>query len=139
MRLGRLLLAPLRSVARVVRATRRTVAAVPDVVDAILVLPGLSRQLHVVELQTATLADVHDELRRLRRDTSHLPRIDERLERMAFLLDRVDGNTAAVHELASVVTPLRGAAVRVGAFSDRFGARRGGPGPTPPPGQLPPG
>jgi hypothetical protein len=91
--------------------------------EAILVLPGVSRQLHVVELNTATLPDMYDEIRRLRRDTSTLPHIDERLARMAVLLDGIDANTAAVHELAAVMTPLRGAALRVGTLSDKIAAR----------------
>lgn len=124
-RLGALL-RPLRTIAGAVGTTRRTVAALPDVVDAILVLPTLARRLEAVEFQTATLPEMHAEVVRMRRDTDALPHIDETLGRMAVLLERVDANTAAVQQLADVALPLSGAAVRVGRFADRI-PQRGAP------------
>jgi hypothetical protein len=122
--LGRLILRPLRSVARVLRTTRRTVAAVPDVVDAILVLPALSRQLEVIAFSTATLPQMHAEIARVRGDTSALPRIDGSLVDVRALLAQVEQNTIAVQQLAEVALPLHGAARRVGRFADRLPQRR---------------
>ena len=123
----RRLLSPLRRFASVWRTTRRTAAKVPDVVEAILVLPHVSRQLDVIGFQTATLPEMHAEIVRLRGDTAALPQIDETLARMAVLLDRVDANTVGVQQLAEVVVPLQGAALRLGRLADR---RRAG---VPPP------
>jgi hypothetical protein len=128
----RLITRPLRRVVRVVR----TIERVPDVVEAILVLPTLSRQLEEIRFATATLPEMHAEIARVHGDTTALPHIDETLARMALLLDRVDANTAAVHELAEVMLPLRGAATRVGRFADRLpqrgAAARVRPGPAAP-------
>ena len=90
---------PLRRVARIFRTTRRTVERMPDVVEAILVLPELARQLERVAFATATLPEMHAEIRRVRGDTVRLREIDETLE--------------------EVLIPLRGAAVRIGRLSDR--------------------
>ena len=120
MRALRLVAAPLRRVVRALRTTGRTVARVPDVVEAVLVLPTLARQLEAISFATATLPQMHEEIGRVRGDTSALPQIDATLARMAVLLDRVDANTAAVHDLAEVLVPLRGAAFRVGRFADRI-------------------
>ena len=116
-RLGGLVAAPLRRVWRAVRITGRTAARVPDVVEAILVLPSLSRQLAVIEFQTASLAEMHEELARVRGNTSTLPVIDERLEQVA-------ANTAYVEQMHSVLLPLSGAMLRVGKISERWPARR---------------
>jgi hypothetical protein len=129
----RLVTRPLRRLVRIVR----TVERVPDIAEAILVLPTLSRQLDEIRFATATLPDMHAEIARVRGDTTALPHIDETLARMALLLDRIDTNTAAVEELAQVMLPLRGAATRVGRFADRFPQRgaasaRVRPGPAPP-------
>jgi hypothetical protein len=77
-----LVLNPLRSVARALRITGRTVAAVPDVVEAILVLPHLARQLEEVRFSTATLPEMLEEIRRVQADTSTLPVMHDELERM---------------------------------------------------------
>jgi hypothetical protein len=113
-------LRPLRRLARALGTTRRTVAALPDVVEAILVLPTVSRQLEVVAFQTATLADLRDELVRVQRNTATLPGIDERLAHVHAALGQVEGNTRAVEQLAQIALPLSGAALRVGRFSDRL-------------------
>ena len=120
---GSLVLSPLRRLTRAVRTTRRTVERIPDVLDAILVLPELSRRLEAIAFSTATLPEMHAELRRVHGDTAVLPHIDETLLRMAVLLDRVDTNTAAVTDLAEIALPLRGAALRVGRAADRWPRR----------------
>src|SRR5688500_6110482 len=116
--LGRVLTAPIRGIAGTWRATYRTAASLPDVVEAILVLPHLARELEVIRMQTATLPEMHAEIARVRGDTAALPHIDETLERMAVLLERVDMNTAAVERMAEVMVPLRGAALRLGRLAD---------------------
>ena len=113
-----------RRVAGAWRTTRRTIARVPDVLDAILILPRVSQQLEVIGFQTATLVDMHQEIARVRGDTAALPPMNETLERMAVLLDRVDANTAGVEQLAQVMLPLQGAALRVGRAADRWPARQ---------------
>lgn len=115
---------PLRRVTRVFRNTRRTVERIPSVLDAILVLPELARQLERVAIATATLPEMHEEIRRVRGDTVALRSIDETLAGLAPLLERIDANTAGVRDLSEVLVPLRGAAVRVGRFSDRLPQRR---------------
>ena len=66
------LLRPLRRFVRIARTARRTVAAVPDLVDAVLVLPEISRQLEVIQFQTATLPEMYDEIARLRGDVERV-------------------------------------------------------------------
>ncbi len=114
----------LRRLSRPLRTTRRTVARLPDVVEAILVLPTLARQLEAIAFATATLPEMHEEIARVRGDTSSLPQIDRNLQGMAVLLDRIEVNTAGVEQLTEVLVPLRGAAVRVGRASERWPQRR---------------
>ncbi|MEP8553314.1 hypothetical protein, partial [Enterobacter mori] len=78
---------------------RRTVERLPDVVEAILVLPELSRQLETIAFAAATLPEMHAEIARVRGDTARLREIDA--------------------TLAEVLIPLRGAAIRIGRLSDR--------------------
>ncbi len=115
---------PVRGAARAFRLTRRSAALVPQVLEAILVIPRLSEQLEVIALQTATLVDMEAEIARVRADTAALPPIDAKLERVAALLGSVDSNTAAVEQLAEVLLPLQGAASRVGRMADRLPERR---------------
>jgi len=130
--IGGWILAPARGVARVLRTTRRSAALIPEALEAVLVLPQLARQLEIVGLQTASLAEMHAEISRMREDTAVLPPINETLERVAVLLERVDVNTAAVEQLAEVMLPLQGAATRVGRMADRWPARgRSGKAPLP--------
>src|SRR4051812_32852849 len=117
-------LQPFRRVVGALRTSQRTVAALPDVVEAILLLPAVSRQLEVVAFQTATLADLHEELVKVRNNTAALPRLDDRLACVQESLARVDANTQAVEQLAEVALPLHGAALRVGRFADRLPQRR---------------
>ena len=118
------LLRPFRAVARAFRATRRTVVAVPDAMEAILVLPTVARRLEAVAFQTATLDDLRKLLEEVQRNTSALPRMDDRLMGVHESLARVDANTRAVEQLVEVALPLQGAAVRLGRFSDRLPRRR---------------
>lgn len=122
-RAGRIVLTPIRRIAATWRTTRRTAARLPDVVEAILVLPTLSRQLDAIRFATATLPEMHAEIARVRGDTSALPEIDRTLAGMAVLLDRIERNTAGVEQLTEVLVPLRGAAVRVGRMTDRWPQR----------------
>ena len=122
-RLGALV-RPLRRLARALRTTRATIASVPDVVEAILVLPTMSRQLEVIAFSTATLPEMNAEIARLRGDMRTLGVMDERLTTMCGLLQQVQGNTLAVEQLVELATPLRGAAVRIGHLNDRLPQRR---------------
>jgi hypothetical protein len=119
----RRILWPLRGIAGVLRSTRRTIAAVPDLVDAILVLPTLSRQLEAVTFSTATLPEMLAEIRRVQGDTSNLPVIGEEIHRMSFAVAKVEKNTLSVRQLAEVAVPLQGAALRLGRFADRLPRR----------------
>lgn len=114
------LISPVRRVAAAWRTVRRSAALVPDALEAVLTLPRLSGQLEIIGFQTATLNDMYAEIGRLRADTGALPRIDETLEQVATLLDRVERNTAAVEQLAEIVVPLQGAALRVGRMAERW-------------------
>ena len=118
------LIAPLRRVAGALRTTRRTLAVVPDAIEAILELPHLSRQLERIALSTATLPEMHAEIARLRGDTGSLPAMDASLARMCLIVEQVEANTGAVEQLVAVATPLHGAALRVGALADRWPQRR---------------
>jgi hypothetical protein len=112
------------AVMRPIRGAVQVVSALPRVVEAILVLPNLSRQLDEVSEHTAHLAAILAELERVRSDTVALPAINEHLERMCGTLDRVEANTLAVEQLAEIALPLQGAAVRVGRLADRLPQRR---------------
>lgn len=120
----RLLLRPFRPFVRVLRSTRRTAAAVPDLVDAILVLPSLAQQLETVAFQTATLVEMHQELAQVRYNTAALPHVDAQLARVHEVLCNVDVNTRSVQQLTDVALPLHGAAVRLGRLADRLPQRR---------------
>ena len=120
LRVGGLVAAPFRRAVRSWRAVGRSLTLVPDALEAVLTLPRLTGQLELIGFQTATLNDMYSEIERVRGDTSALPRIDDTLAQMAVLLDRVDRNTAAVEQLAEIVLPLQGAALRVGRVADRW-------------------
>lgn len=122
----RLVAAPLRTAWRSLRRTGRTVAIVPDALEAILVLPALSRQLEEIRFSTATLPEMLEELRRVQADTSALPPMCEEISRMERTVAEVERNTLAVQQLAEVALPLQGAAMRMGRFADRIPQRRNG-------------
>ena len=123
-RVGALLLAPVRRATVLWRTTRRTAAHLPEVVEAVLVLPRLAVHLEQVSVQTATLLDMHAEIARVRGDTATLRSIDETLRRVSGQLEHIDANTAQVEHLAQVMLPLQGAAMRVGRVADRWPQRR---------------
>jgi hypothetical protein len=131
------LLTPLRPLLRVLGSTRRTAAAVPDLVQAILVLPAMARQLEVVAFQTATLIEMQQELARVSSNTAVLPHIDLRLGHVHDVLGDVERNTRAVQQLSDVALPLHGAAVRLGRLADRLPQRRADLPPRRPPGNDP--
>jgi hypothetical protein len=114
------------AVMRPLRGVAGVVASLPRVVEAILVLPHLSRQLDEVTEHTANLAAILAELEGVRSDTVALPVINANLERMCETLGRVEDNTLAVEQLAEIALPLQGAAVRVGRLADRLPQRRVG-------------
>jgi hypothetical protein len=111
-------------VLRPLRGAVRTISLIPSVLEAVLVLPALSRQLDDVRAQTSVLPDILVELERVRSDTIALPVINENLERMCETLGRVESNTLAVEQLAEIALPLQSAAVRVGRIADRLPQRR---------------
>jgi predicted nuclease with TOPRIM domain len=97
----------LRRAGSVWRVTRRTVERVPDVFDAILILPQLGQQLELIQVHTARLEVIE----------FHTANLEEMREEIA----RLRGDTAALAEMA---LPLQGAALRVGRVADRWPARR---------------
>jgi hypothetical protein len=124
MRPLQVLLRPFRPLVGVLRATRRTGAAVPDVVDAILMLPRLARQLELVAFQTATLLEMHEELTQIQSNTAGLPQLNPQIARVHEVLCNVELNTQAVQQLTDVALPLHGAALRIGRLADRLPQRR---------------
>ena len=107
-----------------VKGAARVIAALPRVVEAILVLPRLADQLDAVNRNTEVLPDVLAELRGVRADTASLPVVEQDLAAMRLLLGQIEANTDAVERLAEVALPLTGAAMRVGRFADRIPQRR---------------
>ena len=120
------------AVLRPLRGAVQVITALPRGVEAILVLPSLSRQLDDVGEHTANLAAILTELERVRSDTIALPVINANLERMCKTLDSVESNTLAVEQLAEIALPLQSAAVRVGRIADRLPQRRTARGVQPP-------
>jgi hypothetical protein len=116
---------PFRGLVGALRTTGRTVAVVPDLVDAILVLPTLSRQLEDVKVATAKLPDILVELERVHGDTAALPVMNADIGRLSATVAKVEAHTLAVEQLAEIALPLQGAAVRVGRFADKLPQRRG--------------
>jgi hypothetical protein len=111
-------------VLRPIKGLVRTVSALPQVVDAVLVLPKVSRQLEDVRDSCEALPHILVELQRVRSDTITLPEINRNLEQLCTTLDRVEQNTLAVEQLAEIALPLQNAAVRVGRLADRLPQRR---------------
>ena len=102
----------------------RTVAALPRVVDAVLVLPELSRQLGGVGKDTQSLPSILQELRNVQGDTQALPQMRDELAAMRVALAHIEAQTADLERLVEIAVPLQGAAARVGRFADRFPQRR---------------
>ncbi len=107
-----------------IKGVVQTVAAVPRLVDAVLVLPELSRQLGRVGADTESLPAILAELRSVQGDTAELRAIRAELEAMRLALGQVQLQTADLDRLVETVLPLQGAAARVGRFANRFPQRR---------------
>jgi hypothetical protein len=107
-----------------IKGAVRTVTALPRVVDAVLVLPELARQLGKVGADTESLPAMLEELRTVRSDTVELPAIRAELEAMRVALAQVEAQTAHLERLVEIAVPLTGAAARVGRFADRLPQRR---------------
>lgn len=107
-----------------IKGAVRVVSLLPQVVEAILVLPTLSEQLDQVNRNTDALPAMLAELRAVRADTESLPKVETDLAAMRMLLSQIEANTLAVERLAEVALPLQGAAMRVGRFADRLPQRR---------------
>ena len=107
-----------------VKGAVQTVAALPQVIDAVLVLPELLRQLSRVSADTEALPSILAELRNVQGDTRALPAIHAELEAMRAALAQVEAQTADLERLVEIAVPLTGAAARVGRFADRFPQRR---------------
>ena len=114
----------LGAVLRPLRGAVDVIAALPAVVEAILVLPTVSRQLDDVRADTAHLRDILVELQRVHGDTAALPAINATLVTMAASINNVERNTLAVEQLAEIALPLQGAALRIGRFTDKRSQRR---------------
>ena len=107
-----------------VQGALSVITALPRVVDAVLVLPELSRQLARVGADTESLPSILEELRNVQGDTRALPAMKEELEAMRIALAQVEAQTADLERLVEVVVPLTGAAARVGRFANRMPKRR---------------
>ena len=107
-----------------VRGAVSVVAALPRVVEAILVLPKVSSQLDRICANTDALPAMLEEIEGIRADTASLPEVEAELRVMRVALDKIERNTLAVEQLAETVVPLQGAALRVGRFADRLPQRR---------------
>ena len=107
-----------------VRGAVGVVAALPRVVEAILVLPRVAEQLDHVCANTNALPAMLEEIEAIRSDTRSLPAVEAELRAMHVALDKIESNTLAVEQLAETVVPLQGAALRVGRFADRLPQRR---------------
>ncbi len=118
---------PLRPVWRVLLTAGKTVAALPDVVKAVLVLPKLSEQLAHVCRNTDALPGMVAQLERVEGDTRVLPDMKDEFVLVRTTVVRMQGDTevvaATLDQLATVAEPLSGAAKRLGRLSDRLPAR----------------
>lgn len=119
------LLKPMHTAGGAIRVTVRTLRLVPELADAVLVLPHLSRQLHEVQLATSTLPEMLRTLERMRDDTSVLPGVRVELAGMSQSLAEVAHSTRSVPQLADIALPLTSAAQRVGRLADRLPTRHG--------------
>lgn len=142
-----------RSASTAARGTRETLAALPHVVRAVLVLPTLSEQLAHVARNTDALPGLVEQLRDVRSDTRVLPEmhnefvtvrstiLDMRADTAAIaaempklvvlerslpaMLPMLEDLDRGVQQLAEIAEPLHGAARRVGRISDRLPQRNG--------------
>jgi len=134
-------------------AARETVAALPEAVRAILVLPTLAEQLARVCQNTDALPGMVEQLRRVGDDTSVLPQMRDEFVVVRSTVVRMQGDTHTiaaqmpklvvleqslpamvpmledldrnVHQLADIAEPLQNAAQRLGRINDRLPLRNG--------------
>jgi hypothetical protein len=134
-------------------AARETVAALPDVVRAVLVLPTLAEQLARVCQNTDALPGMVEQLQRVGNDTSVLPEMRDEFVVVRSTVVRMQGDTHTiaaqmpklvileqslpamvpmledlernVHQLADIAEPLQSAAQRLGRINDRLPLRNG--------------
>jgi len=134
-------------------AAREAVAALPDVVKAILILPTLAQQLERVSRNTDALPGMVEQLERIGADTSVLPEMRDEFVVVRSTVVRMQGDTEtiaaempklvvlekslpgmvpmlegidrSVHRLADIAEPLDSAARRLGRFNDRLPQRNG--------------
>jgi hypothetical protein len=136
----------LRSIVSVPVTLGRTVARLPEVVDAIAMLPTISDQLELVTEHTRSLPEIHAEMATVAAATlaleatmpvlvelqQPLPELvpaltqtADRLDRLAALIGSMD---ETLHFLAAVAEPLQGTAARIGRLTGGRLARRGSAG-----------
>jgi hypothetical protein len=109
-----------------VRGVVGVVAAVPRVIEAVLVLPRMADQLDRVCENTDALPVMLERIQMIREDTRSLPHVEAELRAMGMTLGKIQQNTIAVEQMAETLLPLQGAALRVGRFADRVPQRRFG-------------
>jgi hypothetical protein len=114
---------------RLLRTSGETIAAVPDVVKAVLVLPTLAEQLAQVCRNTDALPGMVVQLEQIERDTGVLPEMRDEFVVVRTTTVHMRGDTQALGEtleqLAQVAEPLEGAARRLGRLTDRLPQRNG--------------
>jgi hypothetical protein len=138
--------AALRTVITVPVTLGRTIARLPDVVDAISMLPAISAQLEQVTEHTRALPEIHREMATVAEATlaleatmpvlvelqQPLPELVPALTRTADRLDRLGALIASMdetlHFLAAVAEPLQGTAARIGRLTGGRLVRRGSSG-----------
>jgi len=133
----------LRRIAAVPVSVGRTVARLPEVMDAIAMLPTISAQLEQVTEHTRSLPEIHAEMAIVAASTTSLeatmptlielqqplPQLvpaltqtAERLDRLAVLIASMD---ETLHFLAAVAEPLQSTAARIGRLTGGRVLRRG--------------
>jgi hypothetical protein len=133
----------LRRIVSVPLAVARTVARLPEVVEAITMLPIIAAQLEQITEHTRSLPAIHAEMASVAASTTSLeatmpvlvelqqplpelvPALQEtadRLDRLGVLIASMD---ETLHFLAAVAEPLQGTAARIGRWTGGRVARRG--------------
>ena len=112
------------------QTARETIAALPEVVQAVLVLPTLSEQLTLVQRNTEVLPEILERLDRVEHDTAVLPvmrgdtaAIAAEMPKLVVLEQSLPAVAEGVH-LVDIARPLHGAARR-SAVGDRLPQRDG--------------
>lgn len=136
----------LRSVIAMPVTLARAVSQLPDVIEAITMLPAISEQLELVTEHTRSLPEIHAEMATVASATlaleatmpvlvelqQPLPELvpaltqtADRLDRLAVLIGSMD---ETLHFLAAVAEPLQGTAARIGRLTGGRLVRRGSAG-----------